>query len=462
MPLSVQPRSTIKLGWGRYPAFGVAALVFAALTATRADSDLWGHVRFGLDTLRDRSLTAVDPYSFTQDRPWLNHEWLSELQMGLAYQLGGATGLTLLKAVLASAVFWLVWRGLSGVRLAVRVAVMVLVGLGTIHMTSSLRPQLWTFLGVALLCRALVNDQWRALWWFPVIFALWANMHGGWIVGLGILGVWGGVDTLTTPARARRWVTLVLTCALATIVTPYGWRLWEFLWQTVGLGRADIDEWGPLWGTPVLNWVPWFTGVLGVLWVFRWQGPRRFSTAFVLVMLAVASARVMRIESLFVIAAALLLAPALRAAWPAAPVDLTRNQSRYEPLVALTLFVALAGAAIGLGRRTVSCVPLMAGWAPDPAPVQALKRASSANLITSFNWGQYALWHLGPRLRVSMDGRRETIYTELRLEEYQAIVHGRPEGLAVLAAWRAEYAWLPASSQTTKAWFLANGYRVEF
>ena len=83
-------------------------------------------------------------------------------------------------------------------------------------------------------------------------------------------------------------------------------------------------------------------------------------------------------------------------------------------------------------------------------------------LITSFNWGEYALWHLGPRLRVSMDGRRETVYTDLRLAEYQAIVHGRPEGLAALAEWRAEYAWLPASSHATKAWLLANGYRVDF
>ena len=69
------------------------ALAFMLATVTRADADLWGHLRFGLDILRDRRLTSVDPYSFTQDKPWLNHEWLSELLMGLSWTLGGSTGL---------------------------------------------------------------------------------------------------------------------------------------------------------------------------------------------------------------------------------------------------------------------------------------------------------------------------------------------------------------------------------
>src|SRR6188768_2227494 len=90
--------SRTRLGWTLHLGLASAAFVFAALAVTRADADLWGHVRFGLDILRDRSLPTVDPYSFTQDRPWINHEWLSELQMGAAYALGGATGLVLLKA----------------------------------------------------------------------------------------------------------------------------------------------------------------------------------------------------------------------------------------------------------------------------------------------------------------------------------------------------------------------------
>src|SRR6185436_4926423 len=78
----------------------VATILAPAFVMTQADPDLWGHVRFGLDILRDRALPAVDPYSFTQDVPWMNHEWLSELLMAAVYRAGGATGLAILKGVL--------------------------------------------------------------------------------------------------------------------------------------------------------------------------------------------------------------------------------------------------------------------------------------------------------------------------------------------------------------------------
>src|SRR5690242_15240324 len=76
-------------------ALAVVGLTLA--TVTRADADLWGHVRFGLDALAARRLTAIDPYSFTQDRPWINHEWLSEVQMAFAYAHWGPAGLAVLK-----------------------------------------------------------------------------------------------------------------------------------------------------------------------------------------------------------------------------------------------------------------------------------------------------------------------------------------------------------------------------
>jgi hypothetical protein len=82
-------------------------------------------------------------------------------------------------------------------------------------------------------------------------------------------------------------------------------------------------------------------------------------------------------------------------------------------------------------------------------------------VVTPFNWGQYAIWHLSPALRVSMDGRRETLYSEARLEEADAVMAGRPAGLAALAAWDVEYVWLPAGAEATAAWLVGNGYRLD-
>jgi hypothetical protein len=61
-----------------------------------------------------------------------------------------------------------------------------------------------------------------------------------------------------------------------------------------------------------------------------------------------------------------------------------------------------------------------------PVRAVALLKASgvSGNLAVEFNWGEYALWHLGPALRVSMDGRRETVYSREVYREAMRFLEG--------------------------------------
>src|SRR5690348_9974837 len=246
--------------------FALALTAFAVATVTRADADLWGHLRFGLDFLRDRRLPAVDPYSFTQDVPWINHEWLSEAQMALAWALGRSMGLTMLKSALVTTGLATVYTSLRRTTIAVRAIVIVAIVLGTIHMWATLRPQLWTFVAVSLLCRALVSRRRAVTWLLPILFAVWVNCHGGWIVGLGILGAWTLGQALARSGDLSHWVLVTLACAAATLVNPYGWGLWLFMLRTVHMTR-DVAEWAPLWTAPWVNWLPWIAGCGLVLWM---------------------------------------------------------------------------------------------------------------------------------------------------------------------------------------------------
>ena len=83
------------------------ALVAAAYAATHAvvDPDLWGHLRFGLDALAAHGLVSTDPYSFTQDVPWINHEWLSETVLAWWWRIGGVPGILLMKAAILGGAF---------------------------------------------------------------------------------------------------------------------------------------------------------------------------------------------------------------------------------------------------------------------------------------------------------------------------------------------------------------------
>ena len=77
-------------------------MVFAAILPTKADPDLWGNLRFGLDFLAQPTFSTVDPYSFTQDIPWINHSWLPQVVMASAYSVAGAGGIVILKLSAAS------------------------------------------------------------------------------------------------------------------------------------------------------------------------------------------------------------------------------------------------------------------------------------------------------------------------------------------------------------------------
>ncbi len=432
-------------------------LAFAAAIVTRADADLWGHLRFGLDILRDRRLSAIDPYSFTQDRPWINHEWLSEAQMAWAYRTGGIPGLLMLKASILVCVFGLVWHALRDVAVGPRITAIVLVAMGTIHMTSSVRPQLWTFLCLAVVCSVLGSARRRLRWALPIVFAFWANCHGGWIVGLGVLGVWALATISVTRGSLLEWTALVLACVVATLVNPYGFGLWSFIAGTVRVGRP-IDEWQTLWTTPVLNWLPWAAAVVTTAWL-AWRGDRAARPRILCcLVLAAGAARVMRIESLFLMAAGILLAPEVARRWPRQAR--LRERRLIVPAMVAVLAVSLA-VAVGATRHATSCLPIVGPWAPDFVAMTALRQAVPGRIVTPFNWGEYAIWHLSPRLRVSMDGRRETVYSPGRLAEYDDVISGTPRGFAALSTWNAEYVWLPVTSAGSIAWLSGHGYRVD-
>jgi len=436
-------------------------LVFAAATYTRADPDLWGHLRFGLDTLASGTLPADDPYSFTQDVPWINHEWLSEAQMALAYHAAGPAGLAVLKGLLVFATVVLLWGAMRGATLMARIVTMAFVVFGTAHMISTVRPQVWTFLALAVLCRTLATGRPEVRRWLPLLFAIWANVHGGWVVGVGVMTVWAAADIVTDRAAVRAWRWLWPLSLAATLATPYGWRLWFFMLETVRLDRA-IAEWQPTWAAGSRSWVPWVMAAGGCAYVVRFLPTRRLPTVAVLTVLGWASFEVARVGSLFVEAAVILLGPGIAARFPTRPTRTPTPASRYEPLAAAYLFALAVGAATWVASQSLTCIAVRGTWVAERAPVQVLVAAGRARLVTFFNWGEYAIWHLGPAIKVSMDGRRETVYSDTRLAEHDAIVSGTPEGLEALATWRAEYVWLPASSQATRAWLTGHGYHITF
>jgi hypothetical protein len=438
------------------------AVAAVLLTPTYADVDLWGHVRFGLDWLSTRALPSVDPYSFTQDRPWINHEWLSEALMGAAFSLGGPSGLILLKvAVVAAVLAILGWR-LRGATTLVRVVVLTLGIVSGLTVVLTVRPHLWSLLGLAstmAVVDAPGSPGWRRTAASALIFACWANLHGGWVTGLGALLVWCSVRIVRTPSQTAGWLTLLAASAAATLVNPYGARLWEFLAATVRASRPDITEWAPLASSPLLVWTPLVIVAVLLISIARSRESRPpvevYATIF---LLGAAAIRVSRIASLMAPAALVLIAPRLARSY--GHVGRVAAPSRSAAVVLLAPVLAAAWGAVRPATDALGCIRVTAGWAADTMASQAL-RGRAGRLWTTFNWGEYAIWHFGPALKVSIDGRRETVYSDEVLRWHQAVERGEPRALERLTATKPEYVWLPSAQSNVREWLAARGYRID-
>jgi hypothetical protein len=106
-------------------------------------------------------------------------------------------------------------------------------------------------------------------------------------------------------------------------------------------------------------------------------------------------------------------------------------------------------------------VPVPSSWAPDVSAASRLDSAEPGRLFTSFTWGEYAIWHWGPRLKVAVDGRRETTYTDATMSQYREVLSMTSSGLTILDAWDPAYVWLPASYGNLKERLAEHGYRID-
>lgn len=426
--------------------FLFASLVAGLAIRTTADPDLWGHVRFGSDTIATRSLIPRDTYSFTSDVEWTNHEWLAEVIMAQVYEAAGTRGLVALSSGVALVVLLLVGSHLRRAEAGepVTLALLGATFAGMAPQLTVVRPQLFSVLLFTLtliILDAAERGQQRQLLWLGPVFTLWTNLHGGWVVGLGAVGLWA-ITALATRRLSPGWAAVTsVVVVTASLLNPYGWRLWQFLWETVGLAREDIDDWQSLLSHPS-GFLQWFAGAGVVLVAWR-RGHRAAAFRYVLpVALGLLAVKVVRLDAFFLLAVVVILGPVFAGVGPAF-LRLSRQPLLAESCVVLGL--ACAGFSfVGYQAWTAAgCLPLESKPLMPEAESVAFFTANRIHgrLLTWFDYGEYAIWHLAPTLRVSYDGRRETVYSNRvkggHLEFYAGLSPAYPDKIG------ADYVWLP-------------------
>jgi hypothetical protein len=246
-----------------------------------------------------------DPFAtISQGGTWLNQQWLSELAFFRVSEAFGPTGLTVLYAFLITAplalLLWLC-RG-KGWPMLIAVAAFYFPGvLAVIHPRAAGFTVLIFSVLVALLV-LLWRDRREAgpgrggTWWAPLailaLFALWANLHGGFIAGFLLLGLatiglgidhWRGIPGAVPLSRvAALGIVAVLAAAIVTVATPLGAAIWSYLlsFQNQAISLAST-EWESAFSSPLATvYLSLAACFAAWMWV-RSPRPRRATTLLV-------------------------------------------------------------------------------------------------------------------------------------------------------------------------------------
>jgi hypothetical protein len=255
--------------------------------------------------IAEHGFATHDPFStISQGGTWLNQQWLSELAFFRVSEVFGPTGLTILYALLITAplalLLWLCRR--KGWRMLVAVAAFYFPGvLAVVHPRAAGFTVLIFTLLIALLFLVWrdrgggkVGD--RHAWWAPLailaLFALWANLHGGFIAGLLLLGLatvglaidrWRGIpDSIPLSRIAVLALVAILATVTVTVATPLGAAIWDYLlsFQNQAISLAST-EWESAFSSPLaIVYLTLATAFAAWMWV-RSPQPRRATTLLV-------------------------------------------------------------------------------------------------------------------------------------------------------------------------------------
>jgi hypothetical protein len=492
--------------WMRWTLPSIADLIFISLfcllaftplsTRLLGDAGIGWHIRTGQLIMATHSIPRVDPFSSTMvGQPWFAWEWLYDVVVGALDRAAGLNGVVVFTALIIAITFsWtfrlLLSRGTNF--LVALVLVLLAASAAMIHFLA--RPHvlswLFTVIWFCILDSSRKSDEKsndgplkvfrrsnRSLWLLPPLMLVWANVHGGFLLGFVLLAIYGldaawrwfrltqdhkqdhfedALEKIRAGNRARNLAGIGLLTALATFVNPYGWKLhlhiYRYLSNRFLMDHIDEFQSPNFHGVAQKCFAVLLLLTLVALAVSpRDEQGRRTSLAHGLVLLfavysGLYASRNIPVSALLII---LVIGPRLSNAYQRLAATLTkRNASRYQPpssrhflermqtiesivgghllpiaAIVLTCWIAFHGGKLG-------STPLMAAHFDSKRfPVTAVSYLEEQNfgepVLTPDYWGGYLIYRLYPQTKVVIDDRHD-LYGEEFLKSYLKMMHVEP------------------------------------
>jgi hypothetical protein len=417
--------------------FSAAAVYEGFELRAVSNSDIWWHLRTGLWVLQNHAIPRSGLFSQYASSPWIDSSWAYDVLVGLGYKVSGLRAIPVLlmgfKMALAAVTFSLArgWRGnFWGA---------VLLSLSAQYAIVDLQPGPETFsilffaIELGLLLHASRRCDVRPLFWLPLLFVLWANLHVQFLNGLLLVAVFllaqGVLNRYAVDAPEPRTLPFGKVAgisglsALATLLTPYGVHLWPDAFKSA-YSRVLFESFAEM--TPMAfrrpqNFVLLFLA-MAAFFVLGRQRSRDFFKLGLVCLSLVLSFRLQRDAWCVVLVAIAVLADFLCSQPSESEAGSKSQLHGWHKVVvsalALTVFAASVARLPGEQALMAKAARVFPVKASDFVRVNQLP----APLFNHYDWGGFLIWYL-PNYPVAID-RRVNLYGDEINDRYFRITTG--------------------------------------
>ena len=437
----------------------LCVLLFTPLSVRLlGDAGIGWHIRTGQQILATHSVPHVDPFSSTMaGKPWFAWEWLYDAVVGELEAHLWLNGVVWFTAIVIAGVFAWTFRLLigRGTQICIAVALVLLaLSASTIHFLA--RPHIvsWLFtlawFSILDSCERDNSTDSGRLWLLPPLMLLWVNIHGGWLVGFVLLGIFllaalwtrfrtkessldDSLQKIAAAKRTRKLAWMTLLSAVATVGNPFGWKLHAHVYGYLSnrFLMDHIDE----FQSPNFHLIAqkcFLALVLITLATLALRGRElRMShaiTVFFAVYAGLYASRNIPVSSLLLV---MVVGPLLSSKTPSNGFfDRMRAmewkmRGHFWPILAIlfTLYIVRSHG------RLDSNLLMNAHFDPHRMPADAVNYIVNHDVkgpvLGPDYWGGYLIYRLHPREKVVLDDRHD-LYGADFFKSYLTLIHAEP------------------------------------
>jgi len=475
----------------------LGALAFTALSVRLlGDAGIGWHIRTGQQILATHAIPRVDSFSSTMaGRPWFAWEWLYDLAVGELESALGLNGVVWLTAVVIAAVFAWMFRLLisRGANVLVALALLLLaVSASMIHFLARPHVVSWLFTLAWFWIldsserdcfEGLSGESGRRLWALPLLMLLWVNVHGGFLVGFALLGIfwlaalWAWLrasenrieEILRKTAAGNRvrnltWVGLLSVAA--SLANPYGWKLhwhiYSYLTNRFLMDHIDEFQSPNFHGIAQKCFLVLLLITLAVLAARRRQLPVSAGlTVLFAVYAGLYASRNVPVSSMLLVLAIGPLVPAaglVRGFFQRMNAVEAGLRAHVWPVLAIIITLAIAANGGRVGTRQW----MDAHFNPERMPVGAADYLEKSQLhgpvLSPDYWGGYLIYRSYPQIRVVVDDRHDLYGAEF-FKSYLKLLRGERDWENFLRTHQTSSVLLPRDAALANILVGAMGWR---